>query len=253
MTLLELIIVVGISTFIFAGLTAAFVLGRNAWTISGTMVDLQQQGRTAMERMVREISQVPYSATDICSWPGWYMTGKLQFSIPIAGVDRDGVPIPVAGSIYKPDGTLKLGARYSNGLEDLGGYIVYKLPAWNDPNYGLGDNSAYPNSLFRFVRGNWWQPNQLEKQILASNVKSVNFVRDPNTVPGLIIIILEMEKKTLLNQTVNLVLSSRVSLRNMETDQRPTMPTPTDPDDLVRYKSTGYVVYNNPDTSQVGW
>jgi len=101
-SLMELMVVTLIATFVFSAILGVFVLGRNAWTIGGAQAELQEQGRNAMEFISRELSQAAY--TNNHTWPQIDQNGAvLIFRIPVRNPD------PIAHSMYKTDGTLKLG------------------------------------------------------------------------------------------------------------------------------------------------
>ncbi len=114
-TLVEMMAVVCISMIIFAAIFGLFLMGRNSWLIGKTYVELQQKTRTAMEKIIGELSRSASSVAMITSCQAGECSGnKVTFEVPTI------TAAPVANTIFNAQGNIKWGA---DGY--LAGEIMY--------------------------------------------------------------------------------------------------------------------------------
>ncbi len=75
-TLLEILVSVGILSFLIAGIFAVLNVGDMNWHLDMGLLDLQQQARQTMNGMIRELRQSKASAITVNS------TSDISFSVP---------------------------------------------------------------------------------------------------------------------------------------------------------------------------
>lgn len=116
---MEMMVVVTISAFIFAAVFAVFVLGKNTWTTGGALIELQQEGRRAMDKMIAELSKAEVASISYPNCAAGNSTcPEIRFQIPIQ--DNN----PVAGSIYNESRNLKLGAYARGAVTGITGATI---------------------------------------------------------------------------------------------------------------------------------
>lgn len=131
-TLIEVLVSIAILSIVITGIFAVLNLGDMTWHSDMGLVDLQQQARQAMERMVKEIRQS--RASDIAiTEPGPNAGSRIQFRIPL---DITTSPVNYSDFIIyyrninnqlirEYQGTTKVLANYINSLNfSLSGNIV---------------------------------------------------------------------------------------------------------------------------------
>ncbi len=122
-TLVEMMAVVFISMIIFAAVFGLFLMGRNSWLVGKTYVELQQKTRTAMDKMVNELSQSASSQAVIVSCDGAECNGnKVIFKVPTI------TSAQVANTIFDELGNIKWGAE---------GYLAGEITYMALPNRNL--------------------------------------------------------------------------------------------------------------------
>lgn len=186
-TLVELMVVILIFSIIAAAVFGVLSMGRKAWHNGTTQVELQQETRRAMDRMVKELRQS--SATRIATS---FSGDSIVFQVP---VDWDN------------DGDVDVGGNIEWGAEDnLGWAIQYLLG-------GLNNQQLLRRVLEAFPVGN---PVQ-QDTTLANNIDSNN--PPPNalkfiTSPRMVDIEITAQKETALGRRIESNLHSQVNLRN---------------------------------------
>lgn len=172
-TLIELMVVIFIFLIISAAVYGILTIGRQSWYIGSTQVELQQEVRRGMDRMIRELRQSGQNTiVDVPADDSSYST--ITFQIP-EDTDGDGDVIDDGGNI------------------EWGSQITYSLGGLNN------------QQLLRSSGGT--------STVLANNVINLQFKRS-STTPNILEISLQAEKDTVRGRTIQLTLSSQVSLRN---------------------------------------
>jgi len=184
-TLLEIMVVVGLLTFIMSTIFGILASARRVWATGEALISLQQEGSLGLDKMVREL-RLCRSATVGAD------NKTVRFNIPI---DADG-----DGFIDLSGGTVIYGADGHQG--------------WNI-EYQIDTNNK---QVMRRVLDT--SNNQVSQRILAKNINPDPLLTYFQTVTGgqavnigLAIEIGAMEGLT-LNPPLQIALSTQVNLRN---------------------------------------
>jgi len=115
-TIVEALVVAFIATSFLGIIFGVLMVGRNTWVKNAAYIDLQEKARYSLDKIARELSQSSIADGDItvgdCSSPptGYTCIGNyVKFMVPISNTSD------ISGSIYKPEGTVKWGAKDREG------------------------------------------------------------------------------------------------------------------------------------------
>lgn len=142
-SLAEIMVVMGIFLVMSAGLLGTMVVIRNSYFRSSGQIDLQQQARYGMARMIDEIAQTASGKVSIYKCPsGICEGGAIAFQVPVTTTK------PISGSIYKFSTQAIKPIKWGfDGREmPASDEIIYMVPAVGGPF------SAYQNQLIRITR-----------------------------------------------------------------------------------------------------
>jgi len=197
-TLIELMVVIFIFSVIMAATFGVLSIGRQSWHTGSTQVELQQETRRAMDRMVRELRE----------------SGSTHISIPVGGssitfqvpIDEDTIDTTVDDDVLDVNGNIEWGAGGS-----LGRSIQYLLGGLNNRQLLRRVLNGYPTGV------------QVGADvILANNIRSdspppnaLMFVGSPAGNPTVISIEVSAQKDAVPGRQMQSTLNSQVTLRNL--------------------------------------
>jgi len=190
-TLVELMVTMLIFSIIIATMFGVLSVGRQSWYTGSTQVDLQQETRKAMGRMVKELRKTGSDHVTIDNGGA-----RITFQVPVDW-DSD-------GDVVDNNGDVEWGAE-----ANLDGSLQYYL---NSSNRGLLRRvlDGYPNG------------NQVGVDTtLANNIHSdspppnaLMFIGSPALNPAVINIEVTAQKDTARGRSMQSTLYSQVTLRN---------------------------------------
>ncbi|MBU3933383.1 MAG: prepilin-type N-terminal cleavage/methylation domain-containing protein [Candidatus Omnitrophica bacterium] len=197
-TLVELMVVIFIFSIIMAATFGVLSTGRQSWHTGSTQVELQQETRRAMDRMVRELRES--GSTHISIPVGG---GSITFQVPI---DEDIIDTTVDDDVLDVNGNIEWGAG-----GNLGRSIQYLLGGLNNRQLLRRVLNGYPIGV------------QVGADvILANNIRSdspppnaLMFVGSPAGNPIVISIEVSAQKDAVPGRTMQSTLNSQVTLRNL--------------------------------------
>src|SRR3989338_6579992 len=147
-TLIEIMVVMAVFSIIVSSLFSILTIGRNSWYQGGTAVDVQQEARKAMDKMVRELRE----------------SGSQKQNLP-------------ASSPYSANGII---FQISTGVDSNGEIIWGATTNWadsSDPHTGyaikyyLNNNKIYRSILSSYPSGTVVGADT----IMANNIQSLTF------------------------------------------------------------------------------
>ncbi len=217
-TLVELMVVIVIFLIIFAAIYGVLSMGWQSWHTGNTHVELQQETRKAMDKMVMELRE---SGSGYVSITGG--GSVITFQVPVdwdnEGIDLDGDGIAdVTGDVIDNNGNIERGAPlhlscrkpHCEGQDDNCHYQNYAI------SYLVGNNQLLRRVLDGYPAGNQVGADA----ILANNIRSdnpppnaLNF-GDPAGDLTSISIEVTAQKDTVEGRTMQSTLYSQVTLRN---------------------------------------
>lgn len=214
-TLVELMVVVVIFLIIIAAIYGVLSMGRQSWHTGNTQVEMQQETRKAMDRMVKEIRESGYftdnSTVPPTVYPKVSITGGgtiITFQVPVDD-ESDGI---VDDDVLDATGNIEWGAVDDAGIDRLGWSIQYLLG-------GLNNRQLLRRIFNNYPAGAGVQVGT--DVILANNIRSDN--PPPNALNfgdpagNLTIISIEVtaQKDAVPGRTMQSTLYSQVTLRNL--------------------------------------
>lgn len=189
-SLIEVMVVIAVFSIIIASVFSIMTIGRNAWYQGGTAIDVQQEGRKAMDKMVRELRESGSQKQNLpTSSP--YQANEVIFQISV-GVDTDGNIIWGATTDWADSTTV------------TASYAI---------KYYLSNNKIYRSVLNSYPSGSVVGTDT----IMANNIQSLTFTG--NVSPATTINITVVAEKTVLQggasqRNLQFTLTSKATLRN---------------------------------------
>lgn len=180
-TLVELIVVIFIFSIIMAAIFAVLSMGRQSWHTGSTQVDLQQETRRGMDRMVKELRQ----------------SGQTKLFTIIGGVTA---PFPANNTPYNTIIFQKAqGWDSVNDVINWGNQITYSLAGNQAQRASAGSTTILANKVatLEFKRS---PDNLMTPDIDESNIVEITLQARKDALPG--------------GRTMQSTLNSQVTLRN---------------------------------------
>lgn len=211
-TLVEILIVILIFSFLAGGMLSVLSTGQNTWYNTETSIELQQNLRSVMMHLTRELHQSGFK----CNNPPDCTNTTVQVTI-LAGAGENGTDIlrfkiPVDynqdGYIKDNNGIVELwGANFTWGCSD---FICQKPLSPEGPNasYQIEYLVDANKLLLRRVLDDGLNP--INSDILASNIETFQVSRENYIVT----ITLSAQKRSLFGRVLTSNLTVQAFLRN---------------------------------------
>lgn len=211
-TLVEILFVVAILSFLVIGLFNVLTVGQNAWYNTDVSVEIQQDLRNALMRLTRELHQSGFK----CNNPPDCTSTTIQVTVltgaGVNGTDILRFKLPVD---YNQDGYIK----NSNGIVELwGANLTWGCsdfscqrplsPEVQSNNYQVEYSVDENRRLLRQVLDN--SLNYIRTDIYADNIDNFTVTLNGNFVN----ISLDASRKSVLNREATQALTAQVLLRN---------------------------------------
>jgi len=178
-TLVELMVVIFIFSIIMAATFAVLSIGRQSWHTGSTQVELQQETRRAMDRMVKELRQ----------------SGQTT----IVGVLADGNPYFAITFQLPEDAGSDDDALDGTGNIEWGNQITYSLAGNQVQRASAGSTTILANKVatLEFKRS---PDNPMTPDVDESNIIEISLQAQKDALPG--------------GRQMQSTLNSQVTLRN---------------------------------------
>ncbi|MDP2938772.1 MAG: prepilin-type N-terminal cleavage/methylation domain-containing protein [Candidatus Omnitrophota bacterium] len=211
-TLAEILVVVLIFSFLMSGLFAVLLTGQRSWHVSDVSIELQQDLRSSLMRITRELHQSGFKCNDppactnttiqvtIAPNPDVINTDILRFKLPV-DYNRDGY-------IKNNNGIVELwGANLTWGCSDFGCQKP-KSPESQNNNYQIEYLLDVNKQLIRRVLNT-------SSTTIQSDIYATNLIDFQASINGNIVTIqLTAEKKPAVGDNITSNLSVQILLRN---------------------------------------
>ncbi len=183
-TLIEMMVVMAIFSMIMASIFGVLAIGRSSWYQGTTQIDVQQEARKAMDKIVRELRESGSQKITV---------GASQVTFQIStGVDANGQIIWGACT------------NWANNTTTVAGYAI---------KYYLSNNKLYRSVLNSYPSGSAVGTDT----VMANNVQSLTLTG--NGPPVTTVDIAVVTQKTVLQggaslRNLQFTLNSKATLRN---------------------------------------
>lgn len=156
-TLVELMVVVLILLIIIAGIFGVLNVGRQSWYTGGTQVELRQETRKAMDRMVKELRQSETAVISVPADDSWYNT--ITFQVP---EDTDG-----DGDVIDADSNIEWGNQITYSLGGLNNEQVLRTSS--------GSTAVLANDVVSL---------QFRRSTATPNIVEISLQAQKDAMPG---------------------------------------------------------------------
>lgn len=206
-TLVEVLVVVALLSFIVASIYNTFIAGQSVWLRTSDRSGLQDNIRQAFDRILPELEQSGHDRQGVFQVlindnTGPNHSDKLRFSIPVI-CDRTANPVAADGSTAHWGAPLTWGCTQASCMDANGSCdsVEYKYI-----NYEINRN----NTLVRRVLD--YSSNLVREDTITENISDIQI--EPDNVQRLITINIRAQKKTGPKSTIQESAQAKVYLRN---------------------------------------